>query len=165
VAGEQPVEQDAEGVQAKRHKASTSEPSRHRSESLHPTSPWATAADYAKTVPSGSARRVGELRQWSEGFHGWYFDEAGGLFLSDDARVAYLRALEVIATIANAGQPDDQLAEDELTRLWRAGQALRGQLSADVGAANTPRLRGSRPVTSPPASVRIVDRPATTPGG
>jgi hypothetical protein len=106
-----------------------------------------------------------ELSQWSKGFRIWYFDEAGGLFLSDDARVAYLRALEVIATVANAGPGDDQLSEDELTRLWRAGQALRGQLATDVGAANAPRLHGSRPIISPPETVRIVDRPATTPDG
>jgi hypothetical protein len=113
---------------------------------------------YWRTAPA----RV-ELSAWSEGLHEWYFDEAGGLFLSDDARVAYLNVLEVIAVTANAGRPEDRLSDEDTQRLWRAGQALRRQLSADIGAANAPRLSGRLPVVSPPPIARFVDPPMTTP--
>jgi hypothetical protein len=119
--------------------------------------PYMSLYRRTKTLPryyrSPPARA--ELRGWSESLHEWYFDEAGSLFLSDDARIAYLDALQVIAMTANAGSPEEKLSEDEQERLWRAGQALRRQLAADIGAANAPRLRGSRPVISPPAAVRI----------
>jgi hypothetical protein len=117
-----------------------------------------TLPRYWRTAPARA-----ELSAWSEGLHEWYFDEAGGLFLSDDARVAYLHVLEVIATTANAGKGESTLADEEMHRLWRAGQTLRRQLAADVGAADAPRLSGRLPVVSPPAAVRIVDRPRTTP--
>lgn len=106
---------------------------------------------YWRTAPS----RV-ELRTWSESLHEWYFDEAGGLFLSDDARVVYHEVLEVIAVTANAGKQEAKLSETELERLWRAGQALRRQLAADIGSANSPRLKGIQPAVTPPATTRLV---------
>jgi len=113
---------------------------------------------YWRTAPARA-----EMSAWSEGLHEWYFDEAGGLFLSDDARAAYLNVLEVIAVTANAGKPEDPISDEETQRLWRAGQALRRQLTADIGAANAPRLPGRLPVTSPPAIARFVDSQSTTP--
>jgi hypothetical protein len=113
---------------------------------------------YWRTAPARA-----ELSAWSEGLHEWYFDEAGGLFLSDDARVAYLNVLEVIAVTANAGTPEDPISDEDMQRLWRAGQTLRRQLTADIGAANAPRLPGRQPVISPPATARFADPPLTTP--
>jgi hypothetical protein len=113
---------------------------------------------YWRTAPARA-----ELSAWSEGLHEWYFDEAGGLFLSDDARVAYLNVLEVIAVTANAGKLDDPLSDEDMQRLWRAGQTLRRQLAADIGAANAPRLPSRQPVISPPATARFADPPMTTP--
>jgi hypothetical protein len=113
---------------------------------------------YWRTAPARA-----ELSVWSEGLDEWYFDEAGGLFLSDDARVAYLNVLEVIAVTANAGKPEDPLSDEDMQQLWRAGQTLRRQLAADIGAANAPRLRGGLPVISPPATARFVDPSMTTP--
>jgi hypothetical protein len=92
---------------------------------------------------------------WSESLHEWYFDEAGGMFLSDDARVVYHEVLEVIAVAANAGKQEDKLTEPELERLRRAGQALRRQLAADIGSADSPRLHGIRPAVTPPATTRL----------
>jgi hypothetical protein len=96
-----------------------------------------------------------ELSDFSHAFDGWYFGEAGGLFLSDEARKAYHSMLEAMATVANEGAEEDQLSDEETQRLWRAGQALRRRLAADIGAAEDPRLTGRLPAVSPPATVRI----------
>src|SRR5262249_4990871 len=87
-------------------------------------------------------------------FDDWYFGEAGGMFLSDKARQAYHDALEVIAAVS-AGPPDATLTDAEIERLWRAGQALRRTLAADVGAAEVPRLPGRPPTISPPPTKRF----------
>jgi hypothetical protein len=97
-----------------------------------------------------------EFAAWADSLHEWYFDEAGGLFLSDDARVVYHDVLEVIAVTANAGKQEETVSEVELERLWRAGQALRRQLAADIGSADSPRLQGSRPAITPPATTRLI---------
>jgi hypothetical protein len=99
-----------------------------------------------------------ELSDFSEAFDGWYFGEAGGLFLSDGARQAYLSMLEVMATVAGEEAGEDQLSDGDVERLWRAGQALRRRLAADIGAAEDPQLVGRLPVASPAPSVRMKDR-------
>ena len=99
-----------------------------------------------------------ELSDFSEAFEGWYFGEAGGLFLSDEARQAYLSMLEVMATVAGEGSGEDQLSDEDTRRLWRAGQALRRKLASDIGAAEDPRLAGRLPVMSPAPTVRMRDR-------
>jgi hypothetical protein len=95
------------------------------------------------------------LSTWANGLNDWYFKEAGGLYLSDAARDAYLSLLEVMATMANDDSSGERLSEDEVQRLWRAGQALRRQLAADIGAAEDPQLRGRRPSISPPPQTRF----------
>jgi hypothetical protein len=105
---------------------------------------------YWTTTPARS-----HLNAWASALGDWYFKEAGGLFLSDPARNAYLSLLEVMATIANDDSSGERLSEDEVQRLWRAGQALRRQLTADIGAAEDPQLRGRHPSVSPPPRVRF----------
>ena len=100
---------------------------------------------YWRTPPATS-----DLSDWSESFHDWYFTEAGGLFLSDGARLAYLSMLEVIATVAMAESSESRLSDEEMERLWRVGQALRRQLAADIGAAEDPRLAVRQPVECSP---------------
>jgi hypothetical protein len=95
------------------------------------------------------------LSTWASGLVDWYFREAGGLYLSDPARDAYLSLFEVMATIANHDSSGERLSEDEVQRLWRAGQALRRQLAADIGAAEDPQLRGRHPSVSPPPQTRF----------
>jgi len=96
-----------------------------------------------------------ELSDFSEAFEGWYFGEAGGLFLSDQARDAYLSMLAVMATVAGEGPGEDQLSNEDTERLWRAGQALRRRLAADIGAAEDPQLAGRLPAVSPAPTVRM----------
>jgi hypothetical protein len=120
---------------------------------------------YARTVVlprywrENPRRRV--LADWSQSFHEWYFTESGGLFLSDAARQTYHVALEVIAEIGTAGAPDDVLTAADEERLWRAGQALRRTLAADLGTARAPQVPGSEPLRTSPARSRIgrVDAP------
>jgi hypothetical protein len=108
---------------------------------------------YWRTNP----KRV-ELSDFSQAFDGWYFGEAGGLFLSDETRQAYLSMLAVMATVAGEGSGEDQLSDEDIHRLWRAGQALRRRLAADIGAAEDPRLAGRLPAMSPAPAVRMKDR-------
>lgn len=96
-----------------------------------------------------------EISNWSEGFHTWYFDEAGGLCLSDQARLVYHEALNLMASISNSASPEEPLTVDEEERLWRAGQALRRQLAADLGTAARSAIRGDPPLRSGPAQNRI----------
>jgi hypothetical protein len=104
-----------------------------------------------------------ELSDFSEAFDVWYFGEAGGLFLSDKARDSYHSMLEVMATVAGEGSEEDQLSDEDTERIWRAGQALRRRLAADIGAAEDPRLAGRLPAPSPAATVRMKNRQDTQP--
>jgi hypothetical protein len=95
-----------------------------------------------------------EMQEWVRAFDDWYFGEAGGMFLSDKARQAYHDALDVIAAVSD-GPPDATLTDSEIERLWRAGQALRRTLAADVGAAEVPRLPGREPLKSSSPAIRF----------
>jgi hypothetical protein len=76
------------------------------------------------------------------------------MFLSDKARQADHDALEVIAAVSD-GPPDATLTDAEIECLWRAGQALRRTLAADVGAAEGARLPRRPPTISPPPAIRF----------
>jgi hypothetical protein len=95
-----------------------------------------------------------EMQGWVQAFDDWYFGEAGGMFLSDKARQAYHDALDVIAAVSD-GPQDAALTDPEIDRLWRAGQALRRTLAADVGAAEVPRLPGQEPLKTPSPANRF----------
>jgi hypothetical protein len=95
-----------------------------------------------------------EMQGWVQAFDDWYFGEAGGMFLSDKARQAYHDALDVIAAVSD-GPQETTLTDPEIDRLWRAGQALRRTLAADVGAAEIPRLPGREPLKTPSPPIRF----------
>ena len=95
------------------------------------------------------------MADWAEVFHKWYFDESGGMFLTNAARTAYHEVLETIATLYSVEGGPEQLTDDEVAQLWRAGQCLRRQLSADLGSADDPHLLGKQPYATPPAEHRI----------
>ncbi len=99
-----------------------------------------------------------EMREWPDAFDDWYFGEAGGLFLSDDARKAYNVALETMAAVSNEGLDGEALTSEEIERMWRAGQALRRVLAADIGAAERPRLPGPQPYQTPAAEQRFPEK-------
>jgi len=71
--------------------------------------------------------------------------------------------LEVMATVAGEGPGEDQLPDEDIQRLWRAGQALRRRLASDIGAAEDPRLAGRLPAMSPAPTVRMKDRKDSQP--
>jgi len=95
-------------------------------------------ANFPRYWPTNPART--DLRSWVDGLDDWYFAEAGGLFLSNNTRQAYLSLLDVMAAIANDNSSGGQLSDEEVDRMWRAGQALCRQLAADIGAAENPRM-------------------------
>lgn len=99
----------------------------------------------------------GELRRIREEFHGWYFgEEAGGMFLTEVARQLYFRLQNGLETAASRGGHDDAvvLTGPEQESLYALASALRHQLSADVGTAQSPRLEWAPPGATPPAPSR-----------
>jgi hypothetical protein len=96
-----------------------------------------------------------DMHEWPHAFDDWYFGEAGGLFLSDDARKAYNIALETMAAVSQDGPDDAALTGEEIERMWKAGQALRRVLAADIGASERPRLPGKASYQTPPAQERF----------
>lgn len=105
-----------------------------------------------------------EMLEWPKALDDWYFGEAGGLFLSDDARQAYNVALEMMAAVSKDGPDEAQLNELEIARLWRAGQALRRTLAADIGAAARPRMPGQKPWETPQPTARFGHPDRDAPG-
>jgi len=86
-----------------------------------------------------------EMHEWAHQFDDWYFGEAGGMFLTNDARDAYTNALETMSAVLDEGPDDATLTAEEVRRLWKAGQNLRRVLAADIGAANRPHMPGPLP--------------------
>lgn len=79
-----------------------------------------------------------------EEFHNWYFgEEAGGMFLTSDAKIKYMELQNALQEVAEGqpSSPDSPLTTTESQRLRDLGSALRHQLTQDVGAADPPRLR------------------------
>ncbi|GIJ73263.1 hypothetical protein Voc01_081800 [Virgisporangium ochraceum] len=90
------------------------------------------------------------LPTWSDGLHAWYFDEAAGLLLSDDAHRRFLDLLDVLADTAADDTHGPRLVEAEADRLWRAGEALLRRLAADVSGGRAGDAgAGGRGVAAP----------------
>lgn len=103
-----------------------------------------------------------DLQQYIRDFHDWYFgEEAGGMFLTQAAKDIYMRLLNLLAEAAFAGGDqtdstgDHPLSAAESQALRDLASELRRQLAQDVGAANPPRLRWTRP--GPQASPPSID--------
>jgi hypothetical protein len=103
-----------------------------------------------------------DLLRFRHDFHDWYFGkDAGGMFLTDAAKYAYMQLLNSLAEVALSGRDDSEgsegspLAAEESQLLRKLASELRAQLSTDVGAAHPPRMRWIRPsqTMSPPPSV------------
>jgi hypothetical protein len=63
-----------------------------------------------------------------------------------------------MAAVSNEGPDGDALTSEEIERMWRAGQALRRVLAADIGAADRPRLPGPQPYQTPPPAQRFLEK-------
>ncbi|MGH3376721.1 MAG: hypothetical protein ACRDP6_18480 [Actinoallomurus sp.] len=101
-----------------------------------------------------------DFPQYIRDFHDWYFgEEAGGMFLTSAAKDIYMRLLNLLAEAAFAGEDADSAAGHPLSAaesqaLRELASELRRQLAEDVGAANPPRLRWTRPgPQTPPPSI------------
>ncbi|TDB83627.1 hypothetical protein E1264_27675 [Actinomadura sp. KC216] len=102
-----------------------------------------------------------DLQQYIRSFHEWYFGEhGGGMFLTPAAKDLYIRLLNLLAETAFVGEngpdsaADHPLSETESRALRELASELRRQLAEDVGAANPPRLRWTRPgPQAPPPAI------------
>ena len=95
--------------------------------------------------------RRADLYKLREQLHNWYFGEqAGGMFLSLEARDRYFRLQIELRTIVDRVTDDDQLiGEQESVMLREAATKLRHQLTADLGAAERPRRPWTMPQSVP----------------
>jgi len=100
----------------------------------------------------GEEPKPKDLQQYIQNFHDWYFGEdAGGMFLTPVAKDIYLRLLNLLAEVAFASgnEPgstaDHAMSAAESQALRNLASELRHQLTADIGAANPPRLQWIRP--------------------
>ncbi|MET8150270.1 hypothetical protein ACIBSW_13270 [Actinoplanes sp. NPDC049668] len=106
--------------------------------------------------PSGS-----DLFHYREELHDWYFNQdAGGMFLTAPAKQAFFELQNHIAGLIFVdGKPRDDdstpIAPEACDELLALAHRLRGQLVADIGAANTPRIYGADPwpALEPPRTV------------
>jgi hypothetical protein len=90
----------------------------------------------------------------------WYFGGGGGLFLTDEAREAYIALLNELPGIrASGGDGEQPISDKEVEVLWRRAQRLRRQLAADIGSARRPAVASPprAPSAAPPASTGPVD--------
>ena len=87
-----------------------------------------------------------ELRDIRAGFHDWYFGaDAGGMFLTEAARELYFGLQNGLETAAQRVDGGEALTDNEQSTLYGLASALRHQLSADVGTAQSPRLKWAPP--------------------
>jgi hypothetical protein len=107
-----------------------------------------------------------DLRHFREDFHNWYFGEnAGGMFLTQDAKDLYMELQNVLEepteeSDTSGSSLESPLSSDELRVLRGRASDLRHQLTQDVGASQSPRLRWSRlGPTIPPPSESQASRP------
>jgi hypothetical protein len=81
-----------------------------------------------------------DLAALRQDLHDWYFGEdAGGLFLTQNAKTRYLKLQNALAESMALGETP--LSDHETRALRDLASELRHQLSADVGAANPPRVK------------------------
>lgn len=103
-----------------------------------------------------------DLLSLRQTFHEWYFgSDAGGMFLTDEARDAYFdlqNELQVIGGRDDARGGTLELTPEEQQVLRRLAHDLRKQLRKDVGTAEPPKLdwTGGSLTKAPPP------RPAST---
>ena len=94
------------------------------------------------------------LRRLIEEFHGWYFQDSGGLFLTLETKAAYLKMMDRLDEAAGREADDAAPVSDAmLTSLFEAAEGFRIQLANDVGAGHRPQVP-SRPL--PPAKSRML---------
>ena len=107
----------------------------------------------------GEEPRLKDLEQFRHDCDAWYFGKAaGGMFLTKAAKDIYMQMMNMIAEVAfenGKSKEDSPLTPAESKSLRQMASTLRHQLAADVGAANAPRLRWTRPepTLEPPLSV------------
>jgi hypothetical protein len=97
-----------------------------------------------------------DLAQFREQFHEWYFGEdAGGMFLSEDARTGYFALQNQLQTSAQqATESSDRMSASESELLRSLASELRHQLRQDLGTGEPPQLKWTRTGVTPmpPAS-------------
>jgi hypothetical protein len=113
---------------------------------------------------SGEEPMRKKLEEFRSECDAWYFGKtAGGMFLTKAAKDIYMQMMNMIAEAAfedGKSKEDAQITSAESKALRQVASMLRHQLAADVGAANPPRLRWTRPgpTPEPPLSVERRDQ-------
>ncbi|MFJ1767258.1 hypothetical protein ACIOD2_43480 [Amycolatopsis sp. NPDC088138] len=97
----------------------------------------------------GEAPGRQDLAALRQDLHDWYFgEEAGGLFLTQHAKTSYLKLQNALVEAMDVGETP--LSDHETRALRDLAGELRHQLSADIGAANPPRVKTRYPGSTLP---------------
>ena len=103
---------------------------------------WRSLQPLAKYVPDQPVTYK-IARQLSTDLHKGYFEE-GGTFLSENARNAFFRLLDLLTGLPDAsdrkGNDSDKLDASIFKDIRDAGSALRSALARDVGTRKAPIL-------------------------
>jgi hypothetical protein len=112
--------------------------------------------------------RRSELLDFREQFHDWYFGEqAGGMFLSQEARDAYFTLQNELQSVAGRLSADsERVRPDESAGLRKKASALRHQLTTDVGTAERPQANWiiPRSIAPPPQRAGTIKSGAAATG-
>ena len=112
----------------------------------------------------GEEPRRKDLEEFRRDCDAWYFGKAaGGMFLTKAAKGIYMQMMNMIAEAAfedGKSKEDSLITPAESKALREVASMLRHQLAVDVGAANPPRFRWTRPepTPEPPLSVERRDQ-------
>lgn len=100
--------------------------------------------------PSSALNKEGLLMLRAR-FHDWYYGtQAGGMFLSEEARNLYCLLQNELQNVAwRLAKDEDAPVEDDIVLLREKGSDLRHQLCSDLGVSERPRESWVVP-TSPP---------------
>jgi hypothetical protein len=93
-----------------------------------------------------------DLAQMRETLHEWYFgEEAGGLFLTTDARKTYFDLQDRLKVLGEptGGGESQTLSPSDREALYLLASGLRHQMIADLGTAMPPLLTWDRPGETP----------------
>lgn len=79
------------------------------------------------------------LQDLSVAMRKWYFDEAGGLYLSDEGREDYFDLKHTIQEIVenNTYKPEETFNQQDSTNILTKGSLLRARLKTDVGTGKS----------------------------
>jgi hypothetical protein len=115
---------------------------------------WTLLEPLAKYSPPGIFSYTA-AENLSQSMRHWYFQDGGGMFLSESSRATYFPIQEYLGDfILGEGSykddPDSPLPEEHVRKLRRLSSLLRASLAEDIGIGRVTFDAGSEPIPETP---------------